>query len=118
MHFTFQAAMVFSIASFLVYGLSCLFSDAMVAEFERFELSRFRRLTGALEVLGALGLLVGYFLPPLVLAASAGLTLLMILGVATRARVGDSFVATLPALLLLLVNLYIFVYASRQPLGL
>ena len=110
---TYQVARVLSAAAFLVYGLSCLVSDGMVAEFERFGLGRFRRLTGALEVLGAVGLLVGYLVPPLVIAASGGLTLLMVLGVITRIRVRDSVVAMLPAIVLLLVNLYVFVYALR-----
>ena len=101
--------------AFLFYGLSCLFSDGMASEFERFGLGRFRRLTGGLEVLGALGLLGGFFVPPLVPAASGGLTLLMILGVATRIRVRDSVVAMLPAIFLLLVNLYVFVYSAQHP---
>ena len=85
----------------------------MVDEFERFGLSRFRRLTGALELLGALGLLASYLFPPLTIAAAGGLTLLMILGVATRIRVRDPALVTLPAVLLLAANLYILVYAIR-----
>ena len=50
-------------------------------------------------------------MPPLVLVASAGLALLMLLGVATRIRVRDSFMETLPAVVLLLVNAYIFIDA-------
>ena len=93
--------------AFFGYGWACLVSDHMVAEFERFGLKKFRRLTGALEVLGALGLAAGYFLPAIGVAAAAGLTTLMGLGVATRVRVGDSLGATLPALILCLVNAFI-----------
>ena len=96
---------------FLYYGLSVLVSDAMVADFERFGLSRFRRLTGSLEVLGSVGLMLGYFLPILVVAASSGLTLLMVLGLATRYRARDSLAEALPAFVLSLMNLYILVYA-------
>jgi uncharacterized membrane protein YphA (DoxX/SURF4 family) len=108
---TYQASKVLSILLFLYYGLSVLFSDAMVADFERFGLSRFRRLTGSLQVLGSAGLILGYVLPILVVAASGGLTLLMILGVATRYRVRDPFTQALPALVLAVMNLYILVYA-------
>ena len=80
----YQGSKALSILLFLYYGTSVLFSDAMVADFERFGLSRFRRLTGSLEVLGSVGLMLGYFLPILVVAASSGLTLLMVLGLATR----------------------------------
>ncbi len=100
-----------SILLFLYYGLSVLVSNAMVAEFERFGLSRFRKLAGSLEVLGAVGLLLGYFAPKLVVAASAGLTLLMVLGLAVRYRAGDSMTEALPAFVLSLMNLYILVYA-------
>lgn len=107
----YQFSKIVSISLFLFYGLGCLFSQQMVVEFERFGLSRFRRLTGALEVLGALGLLVGYGIPPLDIVASAGLSLLMVLGVATRVRVRDPFVQMLPALVLLLINGFIFARA-------
>lgn len=103
----FESARLLSMLSFLGYGLACLLSDHMTAEFERFGLSKMRRLTGALEVLGALGIAVGYFLPPIGIAAAVGLTLLMLLGVATRVRVGDPPLAAVPALALLLLNAFI-----------
>jgi uncharacterized membrane protein YphA (DoxX/SURF4 family) len=96
---------------FLYYGASVLVSDAMAAEFERFGLSRFRRLTGGLEVLGALGLILGYFVSPFDIAASAGLTVLMAAGVIVRFRSGDSFLDAVPALVMALLNAFIFVHA-------
>lgn len=111
MAYVHGTAIVLSASLFLFYGLLCLFSDGMMAEFERFGLARYRRLTGALEVLGAVGLLAGFFVPPILLLASGGLALLMVLGVITRVRVGDSLLETLPALLLLVVNAFIFVQA-------
>ena len=112
MQLIYEASKILSIAAFLLYGLSCLFADGMVAEFERFGLSRFRRLTGALEVAGALGLVAGYRFPVFTVAASGGLAALMLLGIATRLRLRDPFVATLPALLLLLINLWVLVYST------
>jgi uncharacterized membrane protein YphA (DoxX/SURF4 family) len=111
MDLAYRASIFLSALLFLYYGLSCLFSDGMMAEFQRFGLSPFRRLTGSLEVLGALGLLAGFLLPLFTLLASAGLALLMLLGVFTRIRVGDSVLETLPAVILLGMNVFIFLYA-------
>ena len=111
MDLTYQVLRAVSMLLFLYYGLSVLVSDAMVREFEKFGLLRFRKLTGVLEVLGAVGLLVGYFLPPLVVVASGGLTLLMVLGVAVRHRAGSTFVESVPALVMLFINLYVCIYA-------
>jgi len=99
------------IIAFLYYGLSVLFANAMVKEFERYGLPQFRKLVGVLEVLGSLGLLVGYLVPSLVVAASGGLALLMALGVGIRFRSGDSLGDALQALAMLLVNLFICLYA-------
>lgn len=112
MEFVYRASVLLSALLFLHYGLLCLFADGMAREFQRFGLSRFRRLTGSLEVLGALGLLAGLLVPPVALAASGGLALLMSLGVATRIRVRDSVKETLPAVVLLLVNAFVFLYAG------
>lgn len=76
----------------------------MRLEFERYRLSKFRTLVGSLEVLGGLGLLVGYLWSPLMLFSAAGLALLMLLGVQVRIRVKDSILQTLPAAVLFLVN--------------
>jgi len=111
MDLAYRAATLLSVLLFLYYGLSCLLSDGMMAEFRRFGLSRFRRLTGTLEVLGALGLVIGLLVPVVTLLASAGLALLMLLGVFTRIRVRDSVLETLPAAILLGMNLFIFLYA-------
>jgi hypothetical protein len=79
----------------------------MVEEFERYGLSRFRRLTGALEVLGALGLVGGYVRPALWVVSGGGLALLMLLGLAVRVKVRDPVVEMIPAAFLLLVNAFI-----------
>lgn len=102
---------VASIVAFLFYGLACLFTGRMVAEFERFGLARMRTLTGALEVLGALGLLAGFFVPPLVIVSSGGLALLMLLGVGVRVRVRDSLLEMLPAIVLLVANGFVCLHA-------
>jgi hypothetical protein len=80
----------------------------MKSEFQRYGLKEFRVLTGLLEILGGFGVLIGLFYPPLLSLASLGLFVLMIAGVYTRVRVGDSLLLTLPALALLLINGFVF----------
>jgi hypothetical protein len=101
-----------SAAAFLFYGLACLFSRKLVAEFERYRLPQYRVLVGSLEVAGALGLMAGWWFPPLLIAAAAGLTALMLCGLWARWRIRDPWYAMLPALVLAVVNLTILWLAA------
>ena len=83
---------------FFLYGWNCWSSERMAREFERFGLATLRRPTGALEVAGSIGLVIGYVVPVVGTLAAAGLTLLMAAAIATRLRVRDPLAATLPAL--------------------
>lgn len=114
MDLLFEMSRGLSAIAFLAYGLACLFSDHMVGEFTRYGLARYRRLVGAVEVAGALGLVAGYWWTGAGIAAAAGLTLLMLAGVATRVRVRDSLVSTLPAIVLLALNAFVVVYGLQQ----
>ena len=96
-----------SAAAFLFYGLACLFSPKLVAEFERYRLPQYRVLVGSLEVAGALGLIAGWWFPPLQAAAAAGLAALMLCGLWARWRIRDPWYAMLPAFVLGAVNLLI-----------
>ena len=109
----YQLAKIVSIGAFLYYGLAVLLTNAMVDEFNRYGLPQFRKLVGVLEVLGAAGLIVGYFVPGLTEAASGGLALMMAAGVAVRYRSGDSMGQALQAFGMLLINLFILVYAWK-----
>ncbi len=99
------ACILFSAISFLFFGYSCLTSLFMEQEFERYGLNQYRRLTGVLQVLGALSLLFGLFYFPLAIAGAAGLMVLMIMGLAVRIRLRDSLIQSGPALLYALLNL-------------
>lgn len=98
----------FSGISFVAYGLSCLVSTSIRAEFERFGLARFRALVGWLELLGGSAQLFSWLVPPLGLIGSGGLFLLMAMGVITRWRIGDRLWVTLPAIAYLMINAYLF----------
>ena len=115
MQTAFEIARALSAVAFLFYGIACLASAHMDAEFERYGLARFRRLVGTLECLGALGLLVGQFSHPILVLAAAGLVLTMLMGIATRIRIGDSLVQALPAIVLLVLNAFVLGVAITQP---
>ncbi|MEO6695485.1 MAG: DoxX family protein [Ignavibacteria bacterium] len=99
--------------SFLVYGIAYFTSPKMKSEFIRFGLIRLGMLTAILEILGALGLLVGLMFKYILPVSSGGLALLMFLGVAVRIRVKDSLWALLPALFFLGLNSYIFFISMK-----
>lgn len=80
----------------------------MKNEFKRFGLEKFGVLTAILEIVGAVGLLVGLFLTPILLISSGGLALLMFFGLLARVRVKDSLRVSLPAILFMILNTYVF----------
>jgi uncharacterized membrane protein YphA (DoxX/SURF4 family) len=98
------AAQILSIISFLFYGTTCLASKKMFREFSRYKLSQFRITIGVLQIVGSIGLAVGFFVPWLALLASLGLAIQMFLGVVVRIRIKDNFVLIIPALIFCLLN--------------
>ncbi|MCC6987521.1 MAG: DoxX family protein [Acidobacteria bacterium] len=94
--------------AFVFYGVLCLASPSMQAEFVRFGLERFRVTTGVLEVLAGVGLLVGLRWSPALWLSSGGVALLMLGVVVMRVALGDRLGAIAPALILFVVNGYLF----------
>ncbi len=102
------ALILISSFSFIGYGISYFTSTKMKNEFERLGFSKSGTLTAILEILGALGLLVGLKLHLILLISAGGLATLMFLGAAIRIKVRDSFWVTIPALFYMILNAYIF----------
>lgn len=98
--------------SFIFYGYLIIFANHMKIDFERFGIAKFRLLTGILELLGGLGLIIGVHYNPLLIFSSAGFSILMLMGTITRIRVKDSPIAILPAFIFMLINFYIFIDVS------
>jgi hypothetical protein len=81
----------------------------MKSEFKRFQLEQLGLLVVILEILGGLGLIIGFWFSELLVAiASGGLALLMLLGLIVRLRLKDSLWISLPALFFMCLNAYIF----------
>jgi hypothetical protein len=98
----------FSGLSFMFYGSLILLSDHMKREFRRYNMARFRTLTGVLELLGGVGLIVGLSYAPVLRLSSVGLATLMLMGTIVRIKVKDRPVEILPAFVLLVINAVIF----------
>lgn len=97
--------------SFLAYVVSYFITPHMKSEFKRFELEKLGFFTIVLEILGALGLLAGLFFKPILLISSAGLAILMLLGLIFRIKLKDSLWVSLPALFYMGLNASIFYMA-------
>jgi hypothetical protein len=96
--------------AFFYFGINCFYSDFIILEFERYGLPKFRKMTGYLQLLGAVGLLIGlYFSPVLLLLASIGLSLLMISGFIVRLKINDNFIQSLPSFIFAVLNVCIAV---------
>ena len=99
---------LFSGVSFIIYGSLLFVSNEMQNEFKRFGLEKFTTLTGTLELLGGIGMLVGLKVGFILSISSGGLTLLMLLGFRERIKVKDSILLSFPSFFFMLLNLYIF----------
>lgn len=97
----------FSAISFILFGSGCFVSPAMRREYDRYGLAAFRSLVGSLQLLGAMGLLVGLYTPWIGQLSAGGLALLMLCGVGVRIKIKDSVLQTLPAFAYMLLNAYL-----------
>lgn len=97
----------FSTISFLFYGIGCFTSPFMVEEFLRYGIPQFRKLTGLLQLLGALGIILGFWMDYIQILSTLGLSLLMLFGVITRIVIKDGLMKTTPALFYCLLNAYL-----------
>ena len=102
-----NALIFFSATSFLIYGIAYFVSTNMKNEFKRFGLEKFGTLTAVLELTGAFGLFIGIQNYTILVFASGGLALLMLLGVGVRIKMKDSLLVSLPAFFYFLLNSYI-----------
>jgi len=99
---------IFSGVSFLFFGCACFVSKKIKIEFERYGLPSFRKMIGALQLLGGVGLIVGMVCSTtLQLYAAFGLSVLMFLGFLVRIKIKDAFLLAAPSLFYALLNAYI-----------
>lgn len=102
-----NSLLLFSGTSFIFFGVGCFVSSHLKAEFIRYGLPQFRLLTGLLQLIGGLGIGIGFWWPTLQLVSTAGLALLMLLGFGVRLKIRDNFVQSFPAFFYFILNLYL-----------
>ena len=100
--------------SFLGYAFYYFTNPYMQSEFKRFGLEKAGKLAAVLQLLGALGLLVGMKFPMILIISAGGLGILMFLGVLVRIKVRDGIRVSLPALFFMTLNFYIFFMSLMQ----
>lgn len=101
-------ATLISSFSFFAYAFSYFRSPHMKNEFKRFGLEKIGLTTVLLQILGALGLLVGLKFYFFLMVSSLGLALLMLAGLIVRIKLKDSIWISLPAFFYMVLNTYIF----------
>lgn len=103
-----NSLVVFSTISFLFFGISCFLTTYMRQEFVRYGLTKQRELIGVLQILGAIGLSLGYvYLSILGIVSAIGLSLLMILGFIVRLKIKDTLVLAAPSIIYAIINAFI-----------
>ncbi len=107
MNIILQVCIVVVGLAFLFYGYNCLFSNKLAEEFKRFKLSdNQRKITGIAQLAGGLGLIIGVFYYSLGIYASLCLSILMLFGFIVRLKIKDSFIASSPSFILMVVNIF------------
>jgi len=107
MNHLLETAQAISAIGFLVYGIGCLTTQAMRAEFVRYGLPELRVLTGVLQIAAAIGLFLGYVYPVCALIAAMGLSFMMVVALGVRWKIKDPFAGFLQALVCCLLNAYV-----------
>ena len=95
---------------FLLFGVTKFISKKMVEGFDHFGLPQWLRVvTGVLEILGAIGLIVGIWSPAIATLASVGLAIIMFFATLTHLCARDPFSTLLmPSMLFILLIIVVF----------
>lgn len=93
-----------SAGAFSFYGYETLFKDPPRGEYERYGMPRLRVFVGCMQLLGALGLVVGLIIGPIGALAATGLLLMMLLGLIVRFQIRDAPRLMVPAASLATIN--------------
>ena len=102
---------LFSAVSFIFYALRSFFSSAMFMEYKRWGLSELRVVISYLQIFGSIGLIAGVFINNLLIIFSFFFVIMMIVALYFRFKVKDGFVASVPAIIYMIVNAIIFIEA-------
>ena len=99
---------LFSSISFIFYSLRSFFSSYMLIEFKRWGLSNLRVVISFLQLFGSIGLLFGLVYNQILVISSFFFVIMMIVALYYRFKVKDGIVASLPAIVYIIINVIIF----------
>ena len=102
---------LFSALSFIFYALRSFFSSVMFMEYKRWGLSELRVVISCLQIFGSIGLIAGIFINNLLIICSFFFVIMMIVALYFRYKVKDGFLASVPAIIYIIVNAIIFIEA-------
>jgi len=94
---------IFTAISFIIYGLSSFKSKRMASEYKRWGFGKSRSIIGFFQLLGGLGLLLGFTYQSILLTSSIGIAVMMFFAIIVRLKIKDSLIEILPALTYLLL---------------
>ena len=97
----------FSSVSFIFFGVVCVLSRYLLYEYERYGIVQLKGLIGILQMLGAAGLVVGFYMPWIGQFSAGGLAAMMLCGVGVRITIKDTLLQTIPACAYMVLNAYI-----------
>lgn len=104
---------VFSGGSHLIYGILALTQPFYIDEFTRFGFSDYRIIIALAQLLAGLGILTGFYKLRLTQISSVILAIMMTGALITRILINDDFVQSLPALVYMFVNSFIFMKSLK-----
>ena len=108
-----NAIIIFTGISFLVYGFNSLTSKRMVNEFKRWGFSKYRKLISFLQILGAIGLILGLKFNLILIASSLCLSIMMFFAIVVRIKINDNISRILPAITYFVLNALILNYSLQ-----
>jgi putative oxidoreductase len=96
--------------AFIMAGIGKMAGSKMhVDNFKHWRLPQgFRIVTGLVEIVGAIGLIIGFWEPSWAAAAGLWLGFTLFIGILVHVRVKDSFKLTFPAVILCILPLIVF----------
>lgn len=106
---------LFTGASFLVYGINSLASKRMKKEFKRWGLEKSRKIIAYCQLACGAGLLFGLELNILLIYSSIFLVIMMAVAVGVRVRSKDDISDVLPAIAYLVLGAIILYDATAHP---
>ena len=107
-----QILILISGISFVYYGFSSFFSKKMKVEYKRWGYPEQRFMIGSLQLLGGLGLFLGFVFEPLIPLSSASLMLLMLAAIGVRIKIEDQPLRMIPAVFYAVLNFLILVNSA------